>query len=57
MEGNNHLVIARKERSDRRGNPLHAIDSTDNALRLLNHSGSPRAFSPRDDNTLFHRKK
>jgi hypothetical protein len=46
-----------KERSDRRGNPLHTIDNTDNALRLLNHSGSPRAFSPRDDNTLCHRKK
>ncbi|MDC3336023.1 hypothetical protein OAV71_05895 [Opitutales bacterium] len=24
---------------------------TDNAVRLLAHSGSPRAFSPRDDKT------
>ena len=47
------FVIARKERSEGRGNPsCLGGTQTQGAIRLLRTSGSPRAFSPRDDNTL-----
>ena len=42
-----HFVIARSERSDRRGNPscLEGV-RTGLSLRLLDHGGSPGAFRP-----------
>ncbi len=44
------FVIARRERSEGRGNPS-CLEGTQTSLslRFQVHSGSPRAFSPRDD--------
>ena len=48
------FVIARRERSEGRGNPscLEGMQ-TSLSLRFMVHSGSPRAFSPRDDKILY----
>ena len=44
------IVIARRERSEGGGNPpCLRVTRTGLSLRLLVHTGSPRAFCPRDD--------
>ena len=48
------LVIARRERKrPTRQSIVSRKTQKGNSLRSLAHSGSPRAFSPRDDNTLL----
>jgi hypothetical protein len=54
-DDNTHHVIARKERSEGRGNPLYAMVADDLSVRSPTHSGSPRAYSLA--RTMFVRTK